>query len=109
MVPRDRRRTDAATRLRRVPKSTSCPGHSHPYSNIRHQAHRIALDWLTVSPKCNPQELAQSSGQELKLINHPAICSDIGALDEWYRSTKFWDYYIQPLWLLDGTSNLAET
>jgi organic radical activating enzyme len=66
-------------------------------------------DWLTVSPKCKPLELAQSSGQELKLINHPAICYDIDALRGWYESTKFWDYYVQPLWLPDGTSNVTET
>ena len=65
-------------------------------------------DWLTVSPKCNPYKLEQDSGQELKLINHPDICFDIGVLRAWHQSTKFWDYYIQPLWK-DGTSNIKET
>ena len=66
-------------------------------------------DWLTVSPKCKPYELAQNSGQELKLINHPDICFDVGALRGWHQSTKFWDYYIQPLWMPDGSSNVKAT
>ena len=66
-------------------------------------------DWLTVSPKCKPDELAQNSGQELKLINHPDIFHDVGSLRGWHQSTKFWDYYIQPLWLPDGSSNIKQT
>jgi organic radical activating enzyme len=62
-------------------------------------------DWLTVSPKCAPEALAQTFGQELKLVY-------TGQPDEmlmaYHEKTKFWNYYLMPLWS-EGTHNVAET
>lgn len=62
-------------------------------------------DWLTVSPKCKPAELVQGFGQELKLVYSGQSDKE---LVEWYRSTKFWNYYLMPLWK-NGNHNIAET
>lgn len=62
-------------------------------------------DWLTVSPKCPAADLVQTFGQELKLIYTGQPDSDIRA---YYERSKFWNYYLMPLWK-DGTHNVAET
>ena len=62
-------------------------------------------DWLTVSPKCPPAELVQTFGQELKLVYTGQPDEQLQA---YYRDTKFWNYYLMPLWD-QGTHNVAET
>jgi len=63
-------------------------------------------DWLTVSPKCDdPRDLVQALGQELKLVYTGQSDDD---LSRFYRLTKFWNYYLMPVWR-DGTHNIAET
>jgi len=62
-------------------------------------------DWLTVSPKCAPGALKQRFGQELKVVYSGQSDDELLAF---YGSTKFWNYYLMPLWK-DGTHNVAET
>lgn len=62
-------------------------------------------DWLTVSPKCKPADLVQTFGQELKVVYTGQ--SD-GELRHFYDGSKFWNYYLMPLWS-DGAHNVAET
>lgn len=62
-------------------------------------------DWLTVSPKGTRQQIAQGFGQELKLVYRGQPLSE---LREWYESTKFWNYYLMPLWVGDSC-NMLET
>lgn len=62
-------------------------------------------DWLTVSPKCSSSELVQTFGQELKVVYHGQSDEE---LKEFYLRTKFWNYYLMPLWGKSGP-NTAET
>lgn len=62
-------------------------------------------DWLTVSPKCSSTELVQTFGQELKLVYSGQTDEE---LTEFYARTKFWNYYLMPLWEANGP-NTAET
>ena len=62
-------------------------------------------DWLTVSPKCSAADLVQTFGQELKLVYTGQPDEEIMAF---YGSTRFWNYYLMPVWK-DGASNTAET
>lgn len=62
-------------------------------------------DWLTVSPKCGPDDLVQTFGQELKLVYTGQSDDELMAF---YSRSKFWNYYLMPLWK-DGTHNVAET
>lgn len=62
-------------------------------------------DWLTVSPKCSPADLAQTFGQEMKLVYTGQPDAEIQAF---YAHSKFWNYYLMPLWV-HGTQNVAET
>lgn len=64
------------------------------------------FDWLTVSPKCgNVTELVQRHGNELKLVYQG---QDILRLRAWVWQSRFHRYYLQPHWLPDGTSNIAD-
>ena len=65
----------------------------------------IKWDWLTVSPKCGPQDLLQRFGQELKLVYTGQSLDEIA---EFYNTTKYWDYYLQPLWQ-DGEEGFRRT
>lgn len=62
-------------------------------------------DWLTVSPKGMRKQIAQNFGQELKIIYRG---QSLNELRDWYESTKFWNYYLQPCWIGDGC-NMTET
>lgn len=62
-------------------------------------------DWLTVSPKDTRANVQQTYGQELKIVYDG---QSVEELREWYETTKFWFYYLQPLWVGDGC-NMAET
>jgi organic radical activating enzyme len=62
-------------------------------------------DWLTVSPKCSAPALVQTFGQELKLVYTGQSEDEIAA---YYEQSKFWNYYLMPLWK-DGAHNVAET
>jgi organic radical activating enzyme len=69
-------------------------------------------DWLTVSPKQQPNEISKlvmNSGQELKIINDKNIVPNIDAIIEYYETTKFWDYYLQPLWHEKNGPNIDDT
>ncbi len=59
-------------------------------------------DWLTVSPK---GELVQNFGQELKVVFTGQSMAELLQL---YNNSKFWNYYLMPLWT-DGGSNVTET
>lgn len=68
-------------------------------------------DWLTVSPKAPPDDLLQRFGQELKVVFDPSTIN-LNALAKYYHTTKFSDYYLQPLWVGDdatGRNNAEET
>ncbi|MBH98282.1 MAG: hypothetical protein CMM56_07490 [Rhodospirillaceae bacterium] len=69
--------------------------------------HRVNAqwDWLTVSPKVPAAELKQSYGQELKVV--VADQTDDQILD-YYNNTRFWNYYLQPLWS-DSNCNSDQT
>lgn len=62
-------------------------------------------DWLTVSPKDSVAGLEQRFGNELKLVYWG---QDAGELRSWQRQTKFWNYYLMPLFR-DGQPNTQET
>jgi len=62
-------------------------------------------DWLTVSPKVTRDNLRQDYGQELKIVYNGQSADE---LLDWYHTTKFWFYYLQPLWVGDGC-NMHET
>lgn len=62
-------------------------------------------DWLTVSPKCGPDELVQNFGQELKVVYMGQSDDELRAF---YARTRFWNYYLMPLWS-EGSHNVAET
>lgn len=63
-------------------------------------------DWLTVSPKTSPARLSQKYGNELKIIYQGQ--SDV-QLIEFFNATRFWNYYLQPLWSDGGAANTVET
>jgi len=54
-------------------------------------------------------KLVMNSGQELKLINDKNIVPNIDAIIEYYETTKFWDYYLQPMWDEKNGPNIDET
>ena len=62
-------------------------------------------DWLTVSPKASATELKQSYGQELKLV---ITDQKEGEVLDYYQHTRFWNYYLQPLWS-NGKCNSEQT
>lgn len=62
-------------------------------------------DWLTVSPKCSAADLVQTFGNELKVVYTEQSDAELGA---YYEATRFWNYYLMPLWNGDG-SNVVET
>jgi organic radical activating enzyme len=62
-------------------------------------------DWLTVSPKGSRKQITQDYGQELKIIYDG---QSLDELKEWYETTKFWFYYLQPTWVGDSC-NMTET
>lgn len=62
-------------------------------------------DWLTVSPKCEASALVQTFGQELKLV-YTGQSDD--ELADYFTSTRFWNYYLMPLWSVGG-HNIEET
>ena len=62
-------------------------------------------DWLTVSPKCPAADLAQTFGQELKVVYQGQTDDELAAY--WARG-RFWNYYLMPLWR-EGTHNVKET
>ena len=55
----------------------------------------LPWDWITVSPKCDPDKLEVTFGQEMVLVDRGQT---IEQLREYYRRTKFWFYYLQPQW-----------
>jgi len=66
----------------------------------------VQWDWLTVSPKMPAGSLRHTYGQELKLVYTPGTTMD--TLRSYYNGTKFWGYYLQPLWA-NGDCNMQET
>jgi organic radical activating enzyme len=66
----------------------------------------LVFDWVTVSPKVDsPSNLVVREGNELKLVY---MNQDRLRLRAWVALTSFHRYYLQPLWNLDGTSNINE-
>lgn len=63
------------------------------------------IDWLVVSPKRKVAEISQRHGHELKLVYRGQDCCE---LREWFESTRFHHYYLQPHWLPDGKCNERE-
>ncbi|MFQ5755987.1 MAG: 7-carboxy-7-deazaguanine synthase QueE [Acidiferrobacterales bacterium] len=63
-------------------------------------------DWLAVSPKCKADKLRQKFGNELKLVYTGQSLTEIL---EYYRQTRFWNYYLMPLWVDGKEKNLEET
>lgn len=61
-------------------------------------------DWLVVSPKNHFLLNNQQSGHELKFIWNG---EDIGYLRAMASQTKFLRYFLQPLCLSDGTTNIS--
>jgi organic radical activating enzyme len=53
-------------------------------------------DWLSVSPKCKADDLVQTFGQEMKVVVYPD--TDQAELAKFYARTRFWNYYLMPLW-----------
>lgn len=62
-------------------------------------------DWLTVSPKVPRELLRQDFGQELKIVYRG---QGMDELEDWFRNTKFWNYYLMPHWGAGGP-NMQET
>lgn len=52
-------------------------------------------DWITVSPKCSPEDLQIKFGQEMVIIDTGQELDDLRA---YARHTRFWFYYLCPLW-----------
>ncbi len=69
----------------------------------------IRTDWLTVSPKVYASQLECNWGHECVVINDKKTIIDFAVLHAYDQLTKFYDYYLQPLWLPDNTSNIEET
>ena len=63
-------------------------------------------DWLTVSPKTDAMNLGQRYGNELKLVFNN---QSLEMLNDYYTETKFWNYYLMPLWKDGKESNLEQT
>lgn len=69
-------------------------------------------DWITVSPKCPPDELRVRFGQEMVIVDTGQSLDD---LREYARNTSFWFYYLSPLWgqdpaiTIDKVRRLAST
>lgn len=65
-------------------------------------------DWLTVSPKTHLSALKQTYGHEMVVIYDDQSDEE---LLEWSRSTGFWYFYLQPLWLpsSDAMHNASKT
>ena len=64
-----------------------------------------SIDALTVSPKVPATDLKQSYGQELKLVVTGQSEDEVLA---YYQKTRFWNYYLQPLWS-NGNCNSDQT
>ncbi len=62
-------------------------------------------DWLTVSPKVPAAELTQTFGQELKVVYTGQSDDELRA---YHATTRFWNYYLMPLWH-DGKANTEAT
>lgn len=72
----------------------------------------IRTDWLTVSPKTTAHHLRfnrQQWAQEIVLVYDPAWIKDIQTIKAFRLNTRCYDYYLQPLTLPDGTTNIEET
>lgn len=62
-------------------------------------------DWIVVSPKSHFTQLAQTDGHEMKLVWNG---EDFDYLRDLWEQTHFLRYYLQPLCLLDGTTNIKQ-
>lgn len=61
-------------------------------------------DWIVVSPKQPWWQTKQMDGHELKVIFQG---QDFGQLRAWADFTRFLRYYLQPLAMADGSTNIA--
>lgn len=61
-------------------------------------------DWLTVSPKASRNKILQDFGQELKIVYTGQTLDE---LEDWFRSTKFWNYYLMPFYGPSGPNTDA--
>lgn len=68
----------------------------------------IRTDWLTVSPKVSAAMLAWTWGQELIVVNDPAFITDDAVLRAYSVLTRFYDYYLCPLWKDGEATNAKE-
>jgi organic radical activating enzyme len=68
----------------------------------------IRTDWLTVSPKSHAAELRWTWGQEMIVVLDPLCIHDASILRDYYRHTRFYDYYLCPLWKDGGAVNTQE-
>jgi 7-carboxy-7-deazaguanine synthase len=67
----------------------------------------IRTDWLTVSPKVYATDLSWTWGQEMVVIFDANRYSQ-SDLQDYSDHTRFYDYYLCPLWV-DGECNARET
>jgi 7-carboxy-7-deazaguanine synthase len=68
------------------------------------------LDWLTVSPKHEPESLIQTSGSTLKLVVRPEWSDETvrSLMDRFETCTMFFHRYLQPMTGANGLpTNLA--
>ena len=65
----------------------------------------LPWDWITVSPKCPPGELAVKFGQEMVLLDGGI---DLAEMRAYYEATKFWFYYLQPVWGEDSAATIQK-
>ncbi len=70
----------------------------------------IRTDWLTVSPKSPELQWNRNNwAQECIVVYDQSWVIDVGVLRAMQMFTNCYDYYLQPLWMPDGSSNVAET
>jgi len=68
----------------------------------------IRTDWVTVSPKFHAAGLKWTWGQELVVVYDPMFITDLDVLRAYSVLTRFYDYYLCPLWVNDVASNASE-
>ena len=58
----------------------------------------IRTDWITVSPKVAAADLTWTWGQEMIVVYDPRFVT-VGMLLDYSSTTRFYDYYLCPLWV----------
>lgn len=65
----------------------------------------LPWDWITVSPKCETEDLQLKFGQEVVLVDRGHSLEE---LDSLVKQTRFWFYYLQPLWGQDPKETIEK-